>query len=146
VFKKILVAFDNGIKAQKALETAMEIAGNNQAEIFIVTSVKIPEVISASVLDRSLLQELEDKTRKHFEKILDETAAKVKEKGLSVQTAILHGGSGEAIIKFAEKEGVDLITIGSHNRGPVERFLLGLGSVSNYVVNHAKCPVLITKA
>ena len=146
MIKKILVAFDNGIKAQKALETAMEIAGNSKAEIFIATSVKMPEVISASVLDRRLLQELEDETRKHFEKILDETAAKVKEKGIPAQTAILHGSPGEAIVKFAEKEGIDLIAMGAHNRGPVERFLLGLGSVSNYVVNHAKCPVLITKA
>lgn len=145
MLKKILVAYDNGAKSQKALETAIEIAEAAKAEIYLATSVKMPEVVS-SVADRDMLKKLEEQTEKYFEKILGEAADKVKSKGIPVHKVILHESPGAGLVKFAEKENVDLITMGAHNRGPVERFLLGLGSVSNYVLNHAKCPVLIAKA
>ena len=145
MIKKILVAYDNGDKSQKALESAIELAKNSQAEIYIVTSVEMPGVVK-SIVDREMLKKLEDQNHDYFSKILEEAAAKVKNESIPVQTIILHDRPGEAIVKFAEKEKIDLIVMGAHNRGPVERFFLGLGSVSNYVLNQAKCLVLIAKA
>jgi nucleotide-binding universal stress UspA family protein len=145
LIKKILVAFDNGKKSQKALETAIEIAGNGKAEIFIATSVKMPDVVTNYVMSRDILNNLEDETKKYFQNILDEASAKVKEKNIPVQTIILYDSPGEGLVKFAGKENIDLIVMGAHNRGTVERFLMGMGSVSNYVLNHAHCLVLIAR-
>lgn len=42
MIKKILVAYDEGPQSQKALEAAVEIAGNTQAEIYVVAAYKLP--------------------------------------------------------------------------------------------------------
>ncbi len=144
MIRKILVAYDNGIKSQKALDMAMDIARLNQAEICILTSVKMPQFIT-SVASRDMLDKLEEQSRDYFDNILKDAEEKVKKEGIAVRSVIFQDSPGEAIVRFAQKEKVDLIAIGSHNRKPVERFLLGLGSVSNYVINHAPCPVLIAK-
>lgn len=141
---KILVAYDNGNKAKKALETAIDIAKGNKAQIHIVVSVKMPDFIS-SVATSAILKDLEEKSHEYFAEILREPEELVVKEGLAVATAILHDSPGEAIVEYAEEEGIDLIVIGSANRSKLERMLLGLGSVSNYVLQHAKVPVLITK-
>ncbi len=144
MIKKILVAYDNGEKAKKALETAVEIAKGCQAEICLMTSVNIPEFIS-SVAYPDMSRDLEKQTRNFFEDIHKEVEAKVAEEGIPVSTVILNENPGEAIVRYSEQEKYDLIVIGSANRGTIERVLLGLGSVSNYVLQRAKCPVLLIK-
>ena len=48
-----------------------------------------------------------------------------------------------AIVGFAEDTGVGLIVIGSRGRGGIRRALMG--SVSDSVVRHAHCPVMIVR-
>lgn len=144
MIEKILVAYDNGNKAQKALETAIDLAKGSKAQIHIVVSVKMPDFVS-SVTTSAILKDLEEKSREYFVDILKEPEEKVIKEGLAVVTAILQDSPGEAIVRYAEKEGINLIVMGSANRGKLERVLLGLGSVSNYVLQHAKIPVLIVK-
>lgn len=144
MIKKILVAYDSGKKSQKALEIATEIAKNCNAEIYIFTSVKMPEIVS-SVAGHDMLKELEKKSYEYFKSELREAEEKVKKEGIQVHLVIVQDSPGAAIVRFAEKEKIDLIAMGSRNRGLFEGLLLGLGSVSNYVIQHARCPVLITK-
>jgi nucleotide-binding universal stress UspA family protein len=47
------------------------------------------------------------------------------------------------IVDAAEAEHADMVLVGSHGRGVVGRFLLG--SVSEHVVRHAPCPVLVVR-
>ncbi len=53
------------------------------------------------------------------------------------------GEPGETIVEAAQAEGADLIVVGTHGRGTVGR--LFLGSVSEYVVRHAGCPVMVVR-
>ena len=53
---------------------------------------------------------------------------------------IWEGEPGEAIVAAADSENADLIVVGSHGRSGVSRFLIG--SVSDFVVRHAHCPVM----
>lgn len=144
MIKKILVAYDNGYKAQKALETAIEIARGSKAEIHLLVSVKMPEFIS-SIAGSDMLQKLEGQSLEYFAEILKEPEERVKKEGIPFFSVVFQERPGEAIVRYAEKEGMDLIVMGSANRGKLERLLLGLGSVSNYVIQHARCPVLITR-
>ncbi|CAO2177192.1 unnamed protein product [Urochloa humidicola] len=59
------------------------------------------------------------------------------------ETIVEVGDAKEMICEAAEKRNVDLLVLGSHSRGPIQR--LFLGSVSNYCVHHCKCPVLVVK-
>lgn len=145
MFKKILVAYDNGDKAKKAIEEAIEIAKNSKGEICLLTSIKMPSFIS-SVANPDLVKQLENDNRKYFTEILKEYEDNIKKEGISVSSVILDESPGKAIVSYAEKENYNLIVIGSNSRGTVDRVLTGLGSVSNYVLQHAKCPVLIIKS
>jgi universal stress protein A len=56
---------------------------------------------------------------------------------------LLLGAIPERIVALADEERVDLIVMGSHGRGWLGRVLMG--SVAEYVMRHATCPVLIIK-
>lgn len=144
MIRKILVAYDSGDKAKKALDIAIDIAGPAKAEIHLVAAVKMPEFVTA-VATPEILKDLDMQSNEYFTEILKEPAERVGKEGIPVVTAILQEKPGEAIVRYAEREGMDLIVMGSANRGKLERMLLGLGSVSNYTLQHAKCPVVITK-
>jgi nucleotide-binding universal stress UspA family protein len=53
------------------------------------------------------------------------------------------GDPGQRICDVAAEEGVELIIMGSRDRGLVERIFSP--SVSSYVVSHAPCPVLVVR-
>jgi nucleotide-binding universal stress UspA family protein len=54
------------------------------------------------------------------------------------------GDAGPMIVWVAEHEGSDVIVVGSHGHGAFKRLVLG--SVSEHVVRHAPCPVLVNRA
>ena len=51
------------------------------------------------------------------------------------------GDPGKEIVKTVEKEKIDLVIMGTHNRKGLEHTLFG--TVAHYVVTHSKAPVLI---
>jgi nucleotide-binding universal stress UspA family protein len=63
----------------------------------------------------------------------------LREQGLTVETAVRDGEPGPAVVEEAEEWGADLIVIGSRGHSGLRRLLEG--SVSHYVVEHARCPV-----
>ena len=67
----------------------------------------------------------------------------VADVGVELERVHLVGIEGEAIVKHAEQTGCDLIVLGTHGYGGLTRLLLG--SVTDYVVRHAKCPVFVVK-
>lgn len=64
-----------------------------------------------------------------------------KDTGLQVESVLLEGHPAEEIVNFAEKNGMDLIIIGSLGKSKVERFLIG--SISEKVIRNSKVPVLV---
>ncbi len=63
--------------------------------------------------------------------------------GADAQGMTWDGAAGESIVDVAEAESADLIVVGTHERGAVGR--LFLGSVSDHVVRHARCPVMVVR-
>jgi len=75
-----------------------------------------------------------------------EIASKIlhkKNPSLTISTIVIQGSPKSSILEEAEKFGADLIVVGSHGYGAVERFLLG--SVSQAVALHAECSVEIVR-
>ena len=67
----------------------------------------------------------------------------VADTSIDLERVHLIGIEGEAIVKFAEETGCDLIVLGTHGYGGFTRILLG--SVADYVLRHAKCTVFVVK-
>ena len=61
-----------------------------------------------------------------------------------VDAHVRTGSAPSEIAEFVETNGVDLVALSTHGRTGLERFLLG--SVTEKVVRHARCPVLTVKA
>jgi nucleotide-binding universal stress UspA family protein len=72
---------------------------------------------------------------------LEHTAAALST--AQVDKRIEIGDVAKTICRLAEELGVDVIVVGSHGRTGLER--LFLGSVSEHVVRHAPCPVLVVR-
>ena len=63
--------------------------------------------------------------------------------GITTEFHQIAGGPGRKICEFAQSEDIDLIVMGHREISALNKFLLG--SISNYVLHHAPCSVLMNK-
>lgn len=150
MFQRILVAYDDSSQAVKALDAAIEIAKNTSAEIIIGSAYTVPTNHWERYANMDGVYPEDEpeaifieRNREYLEKIQAEAVEKVRRANISVQSALKQGKPGPVLIQMAEDIKADLIIIGSHNRGSMGQFFLG--SVSNYVLHNAGCPVFIIK-
>ena len=90
---------------------------------------------------------IENAARERARMAVDNAAAALrareKSRQLDVTTDVLSGSPKRVILEDAEAFGADLIVVGSHGHGMLDRFLLG--SVSQAVALHATCSVEIVR-
>ena len=145
---KILLATDGSAHSKAAVE------GVARRPFPPKTSVRIISVIDRGSLTRNMgplgglseyYAEVDRNALKSAEDAIENATKILRKKNpmLSVTTAVIEGSPKRAIIDEAEKYGAELIVVGSHGYGVVERFLLG--SVSLAVSLHAKCSVEIVR-
>ena len=145
---KILLATDGSEEAQLALSTAVDQANSTNSELHLVTvGPWNPDPAYATHEASFRWQTYEEVTEvigKEAKQILDEQVKKIKEAGGAVQEAHLRRGrKDQEIVRLAEEIGAGLIVVGSRGRGGVRRALMG--SVSDSVVRHAHCPVMVVR-
>ena len=75
--------------------------------------------------------------------MLERVAPGIRDAGFSVRTAMEEGDARFVIVDHAVQWKADLIMLGSHGKTDLERLLLG--SVSEYVLRHAHCSVMIVR-
>jgi nucleotide-binding universal stress UspA family protein len=144
---KILLATDGSEEAELALHTAVALAKSTDSELHVLTAM--PDLPDLDYMVRRNPFRSRDEALQAFEQgtktILEEQARKITEAGGLVGGTHLKVGEAEdrAIVGFAEDAGVGLIVIGSRGRGGIRRALMG--SVSDSVVRHAHCPVMIVR-
>ncbi len=63
--------------------------------------------------------------------------------GAKVETRLEVGDAGPMIVWVAGQIGADVVVVGSHGRGALKRIVSG--SVSEHVVHHSPCPVLVVR-
>ena len=76
-------------------------------------------------------------------KFLQSLAQQARDVGVEVEFSQNSGAPGRLICSVAANWGADLIMVGSHGRTGIRELLLG--SVSNYVLHHATCSVLVVQ-
>jgi nucleotide-binding universal stress UspA family protein len=136
--KTIVVGYDETEPAKRALARAAELATAFDSRL-IVTSVARLLVGGAVAHGGGPIDPL-DEPELHRE-ALDHAETFLTERGIHGQYEVLLGDPASSIVDLAEKRGADLIVVGTHEPGFLER-LMGL-SVSDAVEHHAHCDVLI---
>lgn len=86
---------------------------------------------------------VEQTSRAEAGAIVAAEAAEFRNLGFHAEGISLEGAPETEIVEYAKKWGADLIVVGSHDRPLLERLLLG--SISQGVVKHAPCSVLVVK-
>lgn len=137
-FGKILIAVDSERAAAHAADIGAELASLLGAQVALVHSVALP--VSYAPRDTAEIQEVIGKAIRDGERLLRSFHQHVK---LPDATAdyVECGTPAACIVEVAKRWPADLIVMGSHGRGGVQRMLLG--SVAEEVMRHAPCPVLI---
>ena len=119
------------------------------AEIRVVTVLPLataPTTVSGITLVPPLMEELqsiEQQSHRDAEEWLDKTAERFSESGRQVVKLLKRGHPAAGLLEEAEEVRADLIVVGSHGHSALDRFLLG--SVSEHVLRHAPCSVLVAK-
>ena len=87
----------------------------------------------------NLREEIERESRQRLESMLPPS----DRERLRAEVALLAGNPFIEIIRYAKANGIDLIVMGTHGRGPIAHMLLG--SVAEKVVRKSPCPVLTVR-
>ena len=138
--KKILVPVDFSENSVKLLQHAVATAGKSGARILVMYVVEgidkyaglsIPHISLAEV-EKELVQSAETKMEYFLEEHIEPS---VPHEGI-----VLNGDIVDEINKYAAKQDVDMIIMGTHGYKGLEKVLFG--SVAERIVKTAPCPVL----
>jgi nucleotide-binding universal stress UspA family protein len=133
---RILFAYDGSPYAKRALRYAKRLGPD--AELAVITVAQV-------LIEAPRTEEYEDPTRDTGEarRQLDEAKAILAEEGVQAELVTAVGNPAAEIIATAEQRGVDLLVVGQRGRSAISRFIEG--SVSDRVVRHAPCDVLVVR-
>jgi hypothetical protein len=135
--ERILVALDGSKHSEKALDQAISMARQCNSRLFAIS------VIDMFVESLALAPALEEKMAKETRELLDRAKAKVEKEHIPCETIVRTGGHPHKyIVEEARAKEIDLIVMGTHGRTGLKSVLMG--SVTERVIGHAPCAVLVT--
>mgnify|MGYP000853437523 CR=1 FL=1 len=143
-----IVCTDGSPLASHAARSGLAVLGEVD-EVVVVTVVEpVDLALGAQVsgfAGTTLSPEEVDRARRSMQEEAESVVGGLAQQiGPHARTQVLEGDPGRVICDIAAQAGADVIVMGTRGRGGVKRALLG--SVSDHVVRHAPCPVLITNA
>jgi nucleotide-binding universal stress UspA family protein len=144
----VLVAMDGSEDSFRAVRFLSTLALPRQTKVrllSVVERIRYPTTAPHSVHGQlvAMLKELEAERRAELDKVLEQAAAQLDDKITRVTRYTPTGDPAEEIVTTASDFDTDLVVVGARGLGGMARVLLG--SVSQKVLHHARCPVLIVK-
>ncbi len=147
MLKRILVPLDGSPLAESAMTVAARIAHSSDGTIVLLRVIGVPTTYTPYVYGSDmaqspeLAQDLMDMEQENAEKYLAEIARLDILMGIQVESTVIPGSAGMAIIDTSKEEKVDLVVMSSHGETGFKR--LALGSVTQHVSRHSPVPVLV---
>lgn len=149
IFPKILLATDASENAFAAARVAIDLSEKTGSELHVVlVGEQVPPYIAepGGLYMGANSSEFADlqRAKQNVQQRLDEQVGRIEAGGGSVTQAHLRvGAADEEVVALAEELGAGLIVIGSRGLGGLKRALMG--SISESIVHHAHCPVLVVR-
>jgi Universal stress protein UspA and related nucleotide-binding proteins len=140
-YQRIMVAVDGSDEADLAFKKGVNIAKRNQAELLLVHIIDTRAFQTVTSFDTVLAEQAYEMAKES----LKEYTEKAQAAGVTTVNTIIEYGSPKSLIakEIPAENKVDLILLGATGLNAVER--LFIGSVSEYVIRHAGCDVLIVR-
>lgn len=138
MFDTILVPTDGSEMSRRAAEKAIDLAELTGSEVhflFIVDSSMM-----AGLPEDAVWQQLEEVLRKEGESTIKRLRALSEESDVETRGVLLEGTPWRKIVSYADENDADLVVMATAGRKGIDRLLLG--STTDRVLRHAKCPVM----
>jgi nucleotide-binding universal stress UspA family protein len=150
---KILLATDGSEEAGLAARTAADLAQKTGSELHVVHVFGIaplgppiyPEATDLQGVEREAeVEERQRISQQRAREVLEAEVEKLRSAGgMVAQSHLIEGRVAPEVVALAEEIDAGLIVMGSRGHGGIRRALMG--SVSDLVVRHAHCPVLVVR-
>lgn len=137
MYDRILVPTDGSAEGEHALEYAIELARTHDATIravYVINAASYGGLAMETAWDG-----ITDALREEGE-VAVERVKELAPSDVDVETNVLEGSPSRVIVDEAAPENCDLVVMGTHGRGGIDRLLLG--SVAERVVRRSPVPVL----
>lgn len=141
MLSKILAAVDGSDNSFRAIDHAIFLAKRVEAHLTAIHVVENPPTVY--VESQKLLNELLTKYKAESAKVLDRCKQAAEMSGVNIETVLAEGDAATNIVGYAQREGFDLVVIGSRGLGKFKEMVLG--STSSKVLHHTKSAVLIVR-
>ncbi|HEX2164365.1 MAG TPA: universal stress protein [Thermoanaerobaculia bacterium] len=134
---RIVAATDFSPTAEAALDWALDLAGRHGARLTLLHALTLPAPLPDYVPPGG---DFGDELQGVARRKLEETAARLGERGVEVAVELSLGVPSQTIVAFAQDSGADLVVVGTRGLTGIGHLLLG--STAERVVQRARCPVL----
>ncbi|RLF34138.1 MAG: universal stress protein [Thermoplasmata archaeon] len=138
---RIIVPVDGSEESKKAAKKALYIAKHINSDVVALYVMDTPLLARYTYGDDILTPDIHALLKKEGNLVLAEVERMGKRAGVRVIRKMVEGIPDEEIIKIARKK--DLIVMGSKGKTALDRILVG--SVSEKVIHHAPCAVMIVR-
>lgn len=138
--KRILVPTDFSESARHALRYGCSFSREYEAELLLLHVVENLTVGYASDLFPVPMAEVFEEISGYARAELAKLGAEAREKGIGVRELVVQGKPSAEIVRVAREETVDMIVLGTHGKGMLDKALFG--STAERVIRRAPCPVL----
>jgi len=138
--RTVLLATDLTPVSDRATSQAIDLAASLGARLLVVNVIDLGERGRVSPLSAGPRV---DQQRAERERPLLAIVEEARARGVEAAFLLWTGEPGHSIVAAAEAEGADMVIVGTRGLDRAGRFLLG--SVSDYVVYHSGCPVLVAR-
>lgn len=140
---RILVVSRSTKYCQKAVQTGVSLARQNNAELFVLHVEHNPFGVKGWSLPMVSLEEDYKKLLQEAKKDLERIVAKEKTAGLPIRELVVAGEPTKEVIKVVEEEGIDLLILLAHEEWHLEHFLFG--RTNRELVRKMPCSILLVK-
>lgn len=147
-FKKILVGIDFSNITETVVNSALYLGKTFGSEVCLFHVIE-PPIIAIyedpflSIDNEEVVIELEEILVQKFKGELEKFKTRFDEAGVKAEAVVEVGNIIDTILDYSENNGFDLIMLGSHREGILEKFILG--SITERVLNKSKISTLVVK-
>ncbi len=135
--RRILVGYDGSSDSERALEQGLALAECTGGKVLVLSVARPPEPETSKAVG------FRNAAREQLEQKLSQIQARVQQNPIEIQTQVATGHPAEGILSKAREDQIDLIVLGYRGISGVDQ--VTLGSISEHVVSHASCPVMVTR-
>ena len=144
--RTIILGYDGSDCAREALEVAVGLARDAPgSRIVVVQGYEVNLAAGGGPMAAELmvpeLQDVEPPAEAALERVVDEATARIAAAGVPVTSMLEPKAPIAALLDVAEKEGADMIVVGSHGTGAIRGVLLG--STPYKLLHHSTVPVVV---